>query len=158
MLFFNDTKKKSERMKMHSFKNKHGKEIDYMLKVYTRPNLRDGTHEMLLYVGKSILDNIFDKKQIDEKTTSVGLYYPETWCNIPELQCLLNFIVYFYPNLEELTITTHSVYIIQNTRREQCGIYDDVSKYEMANATPMTHFCASPEAFKGLWANGKRIN
>lgn len=145
-------------MKLPSFKNKNGQEIDYILNIFTRPNLRDGTHEMFIYSGKQILENIFDKKVVDKKTTDVCLYYPETWCNIPELQSLTTFVTYFYPNLEKLEITTHSVYIIQCTHREQCRIYDNHFDYSMENATPMTHFCASPDEFGGLWANGKRIN
>lgn len=143
-------------MKLPSYKNKKGEEIDLHVKVWTRPNLRDGTHEMLLYVGRGILENIFDKKVIDKKTTDVGIRYPETWCNIPELQCLVEWIPHFYPNVEKVTIETHSVYIIQTVRSEQIGIYDNPADFPSI-VKPEQHLAPSPEAFKGLWANGVTV-
>lgn len=135
--------------------NKQGNEINFLLQVKTRPNLRDGNHEMRLYVGRSILENIFDKKVVDEKTKEIYLYYPETWCNIPELQKLMDFIVYFYPNIEKLVIETHSVYIIQNVHAKNIKIYDDPAEYPQSN-DPMKHLAPSDsytgqlQVFKGI--------
>lgn len=146
-------------MKCASYKNKKGQEIDFHLKVWTRPNLRDGTHEMFLYVGRPILENIFDKKQIDEHTKEICIRYPETWCNIPELQCLVDWIPHFYPNIEKLDIETHSVYILQTVRKEHIGIYDKPDSFPCTSENnPLTHFAPTQQPFKGLWANGKKIS
>ncbi len=144
-------------MKLPEYVNKAGEQIDLWVKVLTRPNLRSGMHEMFIYRGKSILENIFDKKKIDTKTKQIDIYYPENWCNIPELQALVDWIPHFYPNVEKVNIETHSVYIIQTVRSKQIGIYDDPTEYPQTNK-PEEYLAPSPAAFEGLWANGKRIN
>jgi hypothetical protein len=145
-------------MKCPSFVNKNNVEIDYTCYVYTRPNLRDGIHEMNMFIGKYALDNMFDKKIVDTSTNHIEIYYPETFCNIPELQCLTSFITYFYPNLEKLIIHTHSVYILQTTRKEHILISDDSAKFPAPTTIDANmRFCNPPEALKGLWANGKKI-
>lgn len=142
---------------MSKYKNKKGEDVDVLVKVYTRPNLRDGTHEMLLYNGRHFIENIFDKKVVCENTTDVFMYYPETWANIAELQSLMEFVFHFYPNIKKLSITTHSVYIIQTTYAEHIRIYDNPTDYPQTSE-PMDKLAPSPDKFEGLWANGVKIN
>ena len=130
--------------------NANGTPIDLHVKVWTRPNLRDGMHEMMLYSGKAFLDNIFDKKIVDQTVTKVWAYYPETWCNIPELQSLVEWIPKFYPNVTKIDIETHSVYIIQTVRASQIGIYDKHSDFPQEPHDHMRHLAPAPEALKGL--------
>ena len=129
--------------------NAKGTPIDLTVKVWTRPNLREGVHEMRLYTGKAFLDNIFDKKIVDPTVTKVWVYYPETWCNIPELQSLMDWIPKFYPNVTKIDIETHSVYIIQTVRSSQIGIYDKHSDFPQ-QYDHMQHRAPAPEALKGL--------
>ena len=133
--------------------NASGTPIDLHVKVWTRPNLRDGMHEMMLYSGKAFLDNIFDKKVVDPTVTKVWAYYPETWCNIPELQALMDWIPKFYPNVTKIDITTHSVYIIQTVRAPQIGIYDKWADFPQCHDADchLKHLAPSPEALKGLY-------
>lgn len=131
------------------YKNKNGKEVDVEVMVNTRPNLRDGTHEMMLYSGRHFLENIFDAKKIDEKTKDVWFYYPETWANIPELQALVDFTFYFYPNIEKLRITTHSVYIVQTVRSEHMLVDNGKDLYPQTGKV-MDHFSPPPKPFEGL--------
>ena len=145
-------------MKNSAYKNKKGQEIDLYVKVFTRPNLRDGEHEMFLYVGRPILENIFDKKLINENVKEIYIRYPETWCNIPELQCLMDWIPHFYPNVEKIDIETHSVYIIQNVRADQIRIHDNPADYPASNNKPTDRFCPEQKQFEGLWVNGKKID
>ena len=130
--------------------NANGTPIDLTVKVWTRPNLREGVHEMRLYMGKAFLDNIFDKKIVDQTVTKVWAYYPETWCNIPELQALVEWIPKFYPNVTKVDIETHSVYIIQTVRASQIGIYDKHSDFPQEPHDHMRHLAPAPEALKGL--------
>lgn len=130
--------------------NANGTPIDLTVKVWTRPNLREGVHEMRLYMGKAFLDNIFDKKIVDQNVTKVWAYYPETWCNIPELQSLVEWIPKFYPNVTKIDIETHSVYIIQTVRASQIGIYDKHSDFPQEPHDHMRHLAPAPEALKGL--------
>lgn len=141
---------------MSKYKNSLGKDIDVKVQVFTRPNFRDGNHEMFLYVGRNILENIFDTKKIDKKTTVIKLYYPDTWANIPELQALMEYVFYFYPNLEKLEIVTHSVYIIQNVYEEHLEIHDDPTQFP-ANHNPLSRLAPLPEGFGGLHVNGVKV-
>lgn len=143
-------------MNISRVKNRNGENVNLLVKVTTRPNLRDGTHEMFLYSGKHFIDNIFDKKIVDEETTEVFMYYPETWANIPELQNLISFILYFYPNVKKIDITTHSVYVIQTAHSENIRIYDKHEEYPQTS-DPMKRLSPLPDIFEGLWANGKKV-
>lgn len=131
------------------YKNKKGEKVEVVVKVYTRPNLRSGKHEMLLYQGKHFLDNIFDIKKEDNKTTEVFIYYPETWANIIELRGLVDFVFHFYPNIQRLEITTHSVYIVQTVYSEHIRIYDQNNEYP-ETTDPQKHMSPPPESFNGL--------
>lgn len=88
---------------------------DCELKVYVlqRPNMRSPHLEMEMYIGKGVLDNIFElnpQVKLDEK---IFLSFPERWLNVVEERSIFARIGMYYPNLKELTIKTHSVYIIQ---------------------------------------------
>lgn len=116
-------------VKSTHYVNSKGEQVDFVLFVETRPNLRNPNHEMQMYIGKSIVDNIFENKVVDEKTKNITIYYPDTWCNILELRQLTEWLLHFYPNLLKLRIYTHSVYIIQCVRSEHIRIIDDASLY-----------------------------
>jgi hypothetical protein len=134
------------------YKNKKEEQIDLQVLVFTRPNLRGSETEMLMYMGKTHLDNIFDKCQVDEKTTSLHFEYPERWTNIIEQRALLERIPLLYPNIKKVTIKTHSVYIIQCTHSKQVGICDDASKYPEKDYKDLSiRYCPLPSETKGLY-------
>ncbi len=135
------------------FKNSHGEGIDLHVLVFTRPNLRSDEYQV--YMGKSIIENLFDKVQVDEKTKEIFLQYPERWCNILEQRKILHRITLLYPNIQKVTIVTHSVYIIQCTHHEQIGICDqDLQKeyFEMMDKddTLETRYCPPFKENAGL--------
>jgi len=83
--------------------------------VYKRPNLRDEGLEMEMYMGMDFLRTLFDKMEVRPDITSVKLSFPERWLNIVEQRSIYDRAVKYCPNLKELIIKTHSVYIIQCT-------------------------------------------
>ena len=83
--------------------------------VYRRPNMRDEGLEMEMYLGMDFLRTLFDKMEVREDITSVRLSFPERWLNIVEQRSIYDRAVKYCPNLRELVIKTHSVYIIQCT-------------------------------------------
>lgn len=83
--------------------------------IYRRPNMRDDMLEMEMYLGRAVLDNLFDKMQVDELTTKVVFSFPERWLNIVEERSLFSRIAKYYPNMKDVQIKTQSVYIIQMT-------------------------------------------
>jgi hypothetical protein len=135
-------------MKSDLYKNQTGDEVDFTLSVFTRPNFRDGTREMFMYIGKSIIDNVFEKKQIDLTTTEISIEYPETWCNIIELRLLVDRIFKYYPNLKKLHIKTHSVYIIQCVYGKHILIHDNNIQEKFSETTERQ--CDTPDTFVGL--------
>lgn len=110
-------------MPKHSFfKNLKGEEIDLQVLVYTRPNLRSYSNEMEMYMGFSVLQSIFTDMKVNPSVKTLYLAYPERWLNIIEQRQLFSRLSKYCPNLEEVTIKTHSVYIIQCTPNIQVGI------------------------------------
>jgi hypothetical protein len=97
-------------------------EIDLTVYVYRRPNMRDEGLEYELYIGRSLLDNIFEKFVIDETITEATFSFPENWTNIIEQRCLFSRLFHYYPNLKKVVIKTQSVYIIQCTPAGCCRI------------------------------------
>lgn len=81
--------------------------------IYRRPHMRSQRLMMLEYVGKHILDNCFDIMQISSQNSPIILVFPERWLNVIEERALIPRLEYYYPNVTEVTIHTHSVYIIQ---------------------------------------------
>ena len=83
--------------------------------VYRRPNLRDDALEMEAYMGRNTLDAIYDQMIEQPTITKLFLSFPERWLNIIEQRQLYERLARYCPNLIELTIKTHSVYIVQCT-------------------------------------------
>ena len=83
--------------------------------VHRRPNLRSEHLEMKMFMGRGVLESLFDKMQIDTSARNVEFSFPETWLNILEQRQLLARLQEYCPNLESVIIDTHSVYIIQCT-------------------------------------------
>jgi hypothetical protein len=131
-----------------SIKNSHDKEVDLLVQVYTRPNLR--SDDMLVYIGQSVCRNCFDDLEVDQKTTKIAIEYPERWCNILELRQLVKRILDYYPNVENITIKTHSVYIIQCTQAAQIRIYDKSGDYPENEVSSKTRYCPHPHQQQGL--------
>lgn len=86
--------------------------------VQRRPHMRDENLEYLFQLGRSVLDQIFDKEVVDESVTQLTLYFPERYMNTVEERSLYDRLAHFCPNLKNLVITTQSVYIIQCTEAE----------------------------------------
>lgn len=88
-------------------------ECEIKVYVHQRPHMRDDSLEYELYVGRGVLQNIFElnPKVCDDK--SIILSFPERWLNIVEERSLFARIGKYYPQLKTLTIKTQSVYIIQ---------------------------------------------
>lgn len=102
--------------------------MKFKLEVFVsrRPHMRDDNLEMMLYIGRNILENLFDKEEVDEHTKQVQMWFPERWCNIVEERSLLLRLERLYPNLELVQIMTQSVYLIQCTPAASCFICKDV--------------------------------
>lgn len=95
--------------------------------------------------GKGILS----PKQY-EKIESIHLEYPERWCNILEQRALMGRLFKYYPNIKLLTITTHSVYIIQCVYSQHIGIYDNYKDFPDLHDDGQ-RLSPLPNEFKGLW-------
>lgn len=92
--------------------------VDLTVYVYQRPHMRDSQLEFELYMGRNVLDGIFDKMVQMPEVTELFLSFPENWLNIIEQRALYQRLNHYCPNLEKLTIKTQSVYIIQCTSAE----------------------------------------
>ena len=96
--------------------------FEVVVYIYRRPHMRDESLEYELDMGRTRLDNIFDKEIVDEKTTELFFSFPERWMNIVEERSLFDRIKRLYPNIKKVTIKTQSVYIIQSAPSGQCHI------------------------------------
>ncbi len=110
-------------------KNNNGNNVELLVHIFTRPNLRCESDEFLMYQGQQILRNIFDERVVNTSIKEIYLHYPERWTNIIEQRMIYGRILQYYPNVEKIKITTHSVYIVQCTESACCRICDDASKY-----------------------------
>lgn len=88
-------------------------ECELMVYVFQRPHMRSSRLEMEMYVGKGVLDNMFEPNPVVCQDEKIILSYPERWLNIVEERSIFARIGLYYPNLKSLTIKTHSVYIVQ---------------------------------------------
>ena len=139
-------------MKSNKYVNKNGLQIDLIVKAYTRPNLRGSLSEMIMYMGTTHLEQIFDIRKIDESVKSIHLEYPERWTNILEQRALPYRIPIIFPNIEKVVIVTHSVYILQCVHKEYIGIYDDSSKYPDGKYEDINvRYCDDPDEMSGLY-------
>ncbi len=97
-------------------------ECELMVYVFQRPHMRSEMLHMELYVGKGVLDNIFEPNPQTRYDEEIFLSFPERWLNVVEERSLFARIGIYYPHLKKLTIKTHSVYIIQCCRSEYIRI------------------------------------
>ena len=135
-----------------SYINSKNVEIDLLVLVWTRPNLRGSLTEMTMYRGKHILDNLFDNLLVDSVTKNIYIEYPERWTNIIEQRAILSRIPILYPNIETVEIKTHSVYIIQCTHSGQARICDMAGEYPERDYKDLTvRFSPVPDELVGLW-------
>ena len=143
--------------KSDKYINGKGEQIDFTLEVFTRPNLRDEQGEMLMYQGKLYLEIMFDRCTIDEKVRNIHMEYPERWCNLIEQRAIPDRMLVCFPNLEKITIRTHSVYTIQCVHAEHIRIYDNEtkSKYQEEGYNDLSiRYCDLPNKFEGLQVFG----
>lgn len=134
------------------YKNSKGEQYEFQVLVYTRPNLRGSEGEMFMYQGKNQLELMFDEGGIDPTVKNIHFEYPERWANILELRAMVDRIPISFPNIEKVTITTHSVYIIQCVRSEHIGICDDPTKFPEEKYRDLkTKYSPSPTQLKGLY-------
>jgi hypothetical protein len=96
--------------------------FDLTVYITRRPHMRCESLEYELHMGRTVLENIFDREVVDETKTEVYLSYPERWCNIVEERSIYPRLQRYYPNLKKVTIKTQSVYIIQCTPAGCCLI------------------------------------
>jgi hypothetical protein len=95
-------------------------DCDLLVHVYTRPNLRDGGLEYESFMGRNVLDALFnyEEPKVQNNVSKLFLSFPERWLNIIEQRSLYTRLKAYCPNLRELFIKTHSVYIVQCTHRQ----------------------------------------
>jgi hypothetical protein len=98
--------------------------FELKLFIYTRPNLRDVDLEMEMFMGRNVLESIYDRMEVLENIKSLFLSFPERWLNIVEQRQLWKRLAKYCPNLEEVQVKTHSVFIIQCTPNKCCLIMD----------------------------------
>ena len=143
----------SNMAKSDKYLNSKGQQIDFTVHVTTRPNLRDGIGEYLMYRGKNILEIMFDACAIDPTITQFDMEYPERWANIIELRAISTRMLTCFPNLKQAYIKTHSVYIIQCVNKEHIGILDDPDKYPEKDYGDIdTRYCDGNNKLTGLWS------
>lgn len=129
------------------FSDERSKEILNVL-TFTRPNLRDD--EMFAYIGQSFLSELFDSEKDLTDTKEIQLLYPERWLNILEQRALLEAISQRCPNVEKITITTHSVYIMQCTPNGCLFVCDKASDYPETKYVPGVRYCPPIKLDTGL--------
>jgi len=95
--------------------------------VNRRPNLR--TDQIFNDLGKAALIALFDTQAVKEGVTSLYFAYPERWANILEQRALVEGLAdkSIFPDLKDVTILTHSVYIIQTCPSKLVRVLDDPS-------------------------------
>jgi len=93
--------------------------------IYTRPNLRDDSLEMEMFMGRGVLESLYDRMEVRKDVKSLFLSFPEHWLNITEQRQLFERLAKYCPNLKEVDIKTHSVYIIQCTPNKCAYMMDE---------------------------------
>ena len=117
----------------------------FELNVYIqrRPHMRDDNLEMVSYVGRSILDQIFDQERVDDSVTYAKFYFPERWMNIVEERSLFNRLEKYCPNLKRVDIITQSVYIIQCTPAGSAKIMCSEDELKQLETESLTQECVT---------------
>lgn len=144
--------------KSHHYVNSKGEEIDFTVQVATRPNLRDGISYMFQYRGKSILEQMFDKCEVDPSVEEFDLEYPERWANLLELRAIPDRMLVCFPNLRKVLVQTHSVYLVQSVHNGHVFVEqlldedgNKITYYDEGNATDLTkRYCPPNRECKGL--------
>lgn len=98
--------------------------MNFELEVYidTRPNLRDDSVERDSYLGRRVLECIFDHmKEFDDEYLTLS--YPERWLNIIEQRVLFKRLGKYGTNLKKVTVLTGSPFIIQVTPNESARMF-----------------------------------
>jgi hypothetical protein len=120
-------------------------DLNYRLIVLikTRPNLR--TDEMTVFIGQMFLSTLFDSEDVMSHK-EVTLMYPERWLNVLEQRALFDALNdrTRCPNLVEVNIITHSVYIIQCVSNEHISIIDRSSDYPETPWGPDIRYSPKP--------------
>jgi hypothetical protein len=98
--------------------------------VSIRPNLRTDALEMEMYVGRGVLDAMYDRKEVQPKVASLVLSYPERWLNILEQRQIYERCKAYLPNLKQVSLKTHSPFIIQCTPAGSVFIVDAATEDE----------------------------
>lgn len=101
-----------------------GYPFELKMYVFTRPNLRDAGLDMERFLGGGVLNSIFDKMEQRPDVTDLFLSFPESRLNILEQRALFPRLARYCPNLKEVTVKTHSVYIVQCVDAKNIGIVD----------------------------------
>lgn len=90
--------------------------------VYKRPNLRK--FECGIFDNFNVFRTLFDEVTVDTEPTSVTFHFPERWLNIVEQRQLYERIERYLPNVTEVIVHTHSVFIIQASPQGSVQVVD----------------------------------
>ncbi len=93
--------------------------------IYCRMNFLHDDFEYEQYYGQNILRNIFGTKQVDEKTETIFMSFPERWMNVHECRLMFDRIKTYYPNLRVLQVKTNSPLLIGELSREYCYLFTE---------------------------------
>jgi hypothetical protein len=144
--------------KSQHYINAHGEEIDFTVQVATRPNLRDSISYMFQYRGKNVLEQMFDKCEVDLTVEKFDLEYPERWANLLELRAIPERMLVCFPNLKSVFIQTHSVYLIQSVHNGHVFIEKLMGEegneviYDEGDPKDLTkRYCPPNREFKGMF-------
>jgi hypothetical protein len=88
---------------------------EVLVYIYTRPNLRDETFMYESFIGRGVLESMYDKLEIREDVKELFLSFPEQWLNMLEQRQIYQRMQHYLPNLKKVTIKTHCLFIIQAT-------------------------------------------
>lgn len=101
----------------------YGYSFELQVLIYIRPNLRDDNLEMEMFMGRNVLESIYDRMEVTDIDT-LFLSFPERWLNIIEQRQLFQRLEKYCPNLKEVQLKTHSPFIIQCSPNKCCILMD----------------------------------
>ncbi len=91
--------------------------------VTRRPDMFAVDNNMYNRIGYGELKNLYRVENYVSDHNKLTLYYPERFLNIPEQHALIERIE--SAGYEDVTIVTHSVYIVQTVHNTSVKILDD---------------------------------
>jgi hypothetical protein len=103
---------------------------------------------MTAMMGFGFLERLFDQ-ECEMNDEEVYFEYPERWANLIEQRILYKKIEQRCPNMEKVTILTHSVYIIQCTPNGSVKIMYNKGEYS-GKESIHTRACPLPDPDPGL--------